>query len=1052
MIDALVRIALRFRLAILFGIVVIIGGGAYSFSRIPIEAYPDVADTWVQVITQWDGHAAEEVERQVSLPVELEMNGVPRMTALRSTSIFGLSVVTMIFDDGTDSTYARQQVLERLRGATVPDGVTPTLGPPASPIGEIYRYTVQGEGIPLSELKSLEDWVIERHLRSVQGVADVISFGGTLKQYAVMVKPERLVAHGMTLNDVVSAIARSNRNAGGGYLEVGPQAVNIRGVGLIQSPAEILEISLRTEADGTPVLVRDVANVEIGYAPRLGLVGIGELDDVVQATILMRKGENAAEVLERVRSKVNELNTGNLLPPGVKLVPYQDRGKLLQTTTSTVLKNMLEGIGLVAIILFVFLGNLRSAIIVAVTIPLSLLIAFIGMYLAGIPANLLSIGAVDFGMIVDGAVVMVENIFRHLAEKWEHGEKPRIVPTIRMAAQEVARPMVFSVSIIVMAYLPIFTLERVEGKLFRPMAFTVAFALAGSLMLALTAAPVLSSFLLKNKVVEWENPLLAWRKTTYMSVLRWCLRHRALVVAGAVACFAGAIALSRSVGAEFLPHLDEGSVWVRASMPANISLSEAREIVPTVRRALMEYPETTVVTSQTGRPDDGTDPTGFYNAEFFVQLRDHKDWRPEFHGDKDKLVNSMSKRLEQIPGVSFGFSQPIADNMEEATSGVKGQLAIKIYGTDLEVLDTLATQIGNLVEEVRGVADFGVFRELGQTNLGVEIDRTKASQFNVDIDDIEDVIEAGVGGRVVTQMVEGERRFDLVVRMSESARDNIDSLRHLVVGNRQGKLVPLGQLANLHYISGASRIFRENNSRYIALKFSVRDRDLGSTVDEAQAKVNAAIKLPTGYTMVWSGEFESQRRANRRLSIVVPITLAGISLLLVIALRSARDAFVLFIDALLTCPVGGVLALYVTGTNFSVSSGVGFLALFGTSVQTGVILVSYFAQLRTEGHDLDSAILYGCQMRLRPVMMTALVATFGLLPASVSHAIGSDSQRPLAIVVVGGLIGSLVLSLILLPTLYSAVVSVWPDPKPDAENDDDIDELPAPPSHHGTGH
>jgi cobalt-zinc-cadmium resistance protein CzcA len=1049
MIDAIVRIALRYRAVILALTVALIALGGYSFTQLPIEAYPDVADTWVQIITQWPGHASEEVERQVTLPVELEMNGVPKMAFLRSTSLFGLSVVTLIFEDGTDSYFARQQVVERLQNVDLPDGVKANLGPLASPIGEIYRYVVRGPGYPLSELKAIEDWTIERYLRSVPGVADVISFGGTTKQYRVLVKPDRLAAHGLTLDDIASALDRSNKNAGGGFIEVGPQAVNVRGMGLIRSPQEIQQISVRTEANGTPILIRDVADVEIGHAPRLGIVGLNQDDDVVQAIVLMRKGEGAQEILDRVKVKVAELNNG-VLPQNVKIESYYDRAKLIGTTTHTVLHNMLEGIALVAVILFVFLGNLRSSLIVAATIPLSLLFAFSCMNVAGIPANLLSIGAVDFGMIVDGAVVMVENVFRHLAEHEGDRTPKQTVSLIRKAATEVARPMVFSVSVIVMAYLPIFTLQRVEGKLFRPMAFTVAFALFGSLLLALTVAPVLSSYLLKHKLVEKENPLLAWRKTHYVRALKWALSHRFIVIGTALLIFAGSVVLAGHVGSEFLPHLDEGAIWVRASMPANISLSEAKALVPQIRRALIEFPEATIVSSQVGRPDDGTDPTGFYNAEFFVQLKDHSEWRPQFHKDKEKLIEAMATRLEKMPGIAFGFSQPISDNVEEATSGVKGQLAIKLYGPDLEKLDEFASVVGNEVKQVHGVADFGVLRELGQTNLAVEIDRSKAAQFAVDVDDIEDVIEAGVGGRAVSQIIEGEKRFDLVVRMSESARADIEALRRLLVGSHDGKLFPIGQLATLHYVSGASRIYRENNSRYIALKFSVRDRDLGSTVNEAQARVAATLKLPEGYRMFWSGEFESQRRAAKRLMIIVPVTLAGIVVLLMIALKSVRDALVLFLNVLLTSPVGGLVALKLVGAHLSVSSGVGFLALFGTSVQTGVILVSYFNQLRAEGMDPDEAILHGCQLRLRPVMMTALVATFGLLPAALSHAIGSDSQRPLAIVIVGGLLGSLVISLLLLPTLYRTFLSFWPDKTPGPESGA-FDEPPPEPPHHGAG-
>lgn len=1033
---SLVRLALRRRFIVLAATLALIGAGAFSFSRLPIEAYPDVADTWVQIITQWPGRAAEEVERQVTLPIELEMNGVPKMAHLRSTSIFGLSVVTLVFDDGTDSYFARQQVIERLNNVDLPEELKPELGPLASPIGEIFRYVLRGPSHSLSELKAIQDWQIERHLRSVPGVADIVSFGGTTKEYQVHVEPDRLAAYRLTLSDVTEALSRSNRNAGGGFIQVGPQAVNVRGIGLLRSVDDILDIAIRTSSDGIPVHVRDIGRVTIGHAPRLGIVGIDEEDDVVQATILMRKGEQAKDVLDRVRAKIAELNAGGILPPGVEIVPYQDRTTLIETTTRTVLKNMTEGILLVSLLLFFFLGNLRSAVIVAATIPLSLLVAFIFMDAIDVPANLLSIGAIDFGMIVDGAVVMVENIYRHLAERSERSKKQSVMEVVEHAAVEVARPMFFSISVIVMAYLPIFTLQRVEGKLFRPMAITVSIALAGSLVLALTVAPVLSTYLLKGKIKEWDNPLLRWRKTVYMSVLRWALSSRKVVILSALALAGGGLYLARHIGSEFLPHLDEGAIWVRASMPANISYDEAREIVPRIRRVLMSYPEAATVTSQVGRPDDGTDPTGFYNAELFVQLRDRAEWRKELKGDKDRLIAEMAERLDAIPGVSIGFSQPIADNVEEAVSGVKGQLAIKVYGPDLDTLDELATQIGDIVSKVDGVTDFGIFRQLGQTNLVIEVDRRRAAQFGLDVTDIEEVVEAGVGGRAVSRIVEGEMQFDLVVRMTESARDDIDVLRRLPVGNREGKLVPLGQVANIDYSTGASRIFRENNSRYIALKFSARGRDLGSTVNEAQAKVAEAVSLPTGYRVVYSGEFESARRANERLAIIVPITFVGIGILLLFALRSVRDASVLLVNVLLTSPVGGILALYLTGTHFSVSSGVGFLALFGTSIQTGIILVSYFQQLRREGLDVDTAILRGCELRLRPVMMTALVATFGLVPAALSHEIGSDSQRPLAIVVVGGLTTSLLLSLVLLPTLYRAFVELWPDRKPAEASDE----------------
>lgn len=1022
MIPAIVSFALRNRgpvLLLLLGLVIV---GAHAFTQVPVEAYPDVSDTQVQIIGQWPGHAAEEVEQQLTLPVEVEMHGAPRLRSLRSTSIYGLSVVTLIFDEGTDTYFARQQVVERLRAVRAPEGVDPVLGPLSAPIGEIYRYTVRGDR-PLSELKTLEDWTIERQLRQVPGVADVVSFGGTVKEYQVLVRPERLAAHDVTLKDVLEAIARSNRNAGGGFLEVGPQAVNVRGLGLLGSPKDLLDVPVQGEGKGR-TLLRDVADVEVGYPPRLGVFALGDDDDVVQATVLMRKGENATAVLERVHAKVAEINGSGILPAGVRIEPYYDRTSLIRNTTRTVLKNLGEGMVLVAIVLLVLLGSPKSSAIVAIAIPTALLTAFLGMELSNVPANLLSIGAVDFGILVDGSVVMIENIYRRLAEREPHVSR---IDAIRSAAQEMARPMVFSIGIITLGYLPIFTLQSTEGKLFRPMALTVAFALAGALTYALLGAPTIASFVLRGKVVERDNPLLRWRHRVYPAVLERLWRLRAFVIAGAVLVAVGGVLLARNVGSEFLPHLDEGAIWVRASMPANISLSEAKDLVPKMRRTLMAFPEATTVTSQVGRPDDGTDPTGFYNAEFSVQLKDAAEWRPEFHRDRERLVSAMAEKLSAFPGIDFGFSQPIADNVEEASSGVKGQMAVKIYGEDLKTLDELASGIEGAIKDVRGVEDLAVLRELGQTNLSIQIDRARAAQFGLDVADVEDVLEAGVAGHTATQVVEGERRVDVVVRMSESARSDVDSLKHLLVANKKDQLIPLGQVARVAFVDGAARIYRENGGRYVALKFSVRGRDLGGTVNDAQKEVTARVKVPEGYRVVWSGEFESQRRANARLAVVIPLTLVGIVVFLRWALGSMRDALVLLVNVLLTSPVGGVVALYATGTNFSVSAGVGFLALFGVSVQTGLILVSSIKALRAEGMELDEAVLTAARQRVRPMLMTSLVSTLGLLPAATSHAIGSDSQRPVAIVIVGGLLSSVILTLLVLPTLYRTVASVWHD-------------------------
>ncbi len=1041
MIHRIVEFALRQRVVILVAAFVLVALGINAFYRLPIEAYPDVADTWVQIITQWPGHAAEETERQITVPTERVMNGVPRQVAIRSTSIAGLSVVTLIFEDGTDSYFARQQVVERLGQIDLPDGVSPTLGPLASPVGEIMRYRLvncshtpapecrsEDYRIPprsLSELKDLEEWTVERELLATPGVADVTAFGGTVKQYQVLLDPSLMAARHLSLSDVSTALSSANGNSGGGVLAFGPESLNVRGIGLLQ-PSQIADVAI-TQQNGTPVRVRDVGRVQVGYQPRLGRVAINNDDDVVAATILLRKGEQAQVVLDRVHDRIREINT-QVLPRGVKLTPYHDRTELMHNTTHTVMHNLLEGVGLVTLILFLFLGNVRAAFIVAITIPLSLLIAFIFMDAGSIPANLLSIGAVDFGMIVDGSIVMIENIFRLLAEKQQRNERYDLGELVRGASREVARPIVFAIGIIITAYLPIFTLQRVEGKLFRPMAWTVAFALLGALVLAITVVPVLATFLFRARVREFHNPPLELTRRLYLPTLaRAVSRPRIALVVGAVLLLADGM-MGRSIGSEFLPHLDEGALWVRASMPSNISLAEAESLVDGVhtstrnvrgiREILRAFPEVQTLTVQLGRPDDGTDPTGFYNAEFLLILHDHGTWRPEFHGHKDELIDAMSHQLVAIPGVSFGFSQPISDNVEEALTGVKGQLAIKIVGNDLNALDDIADQIARHIQHVPGVVDLGIFRELGQSNLHIEVARDRAERYGLTVADIESAVEAGVGGHPVTQVIEGERRHDLVVRFNADSRDNVDAVRHLLIPTAVGHTIPLLQVADVNVEGGASRIYREANRRYIAIKFGVRNRDLGSTVAQAQAAVAAHVRIPNGYTVSWGGEFESARRAGRRLAIVIPATIVAIFVLLLGMFRRSREALIILGNVLLTSPFGGLAALLITHTNFSVSSGVGFLALFGVSVQTGVILVAYINELRSEGRPLDEAIRRAADLRLRPVMMTALVATLGLLPAAMSTGIGSDSQKPLAIVVVGGLLSSLALSLFMLPLLY----------------------------------
>ena len=1056
MIRNIVEFALRQRATVLVASLVLVGLGVLAFLRLPIEAYPDVADTWVQIIVQWPGHAAEEVERQITLPTERVMNGVPKQTSIRSTSIAGLSVVTLIFEDGTDSYFARQQVLERLGAIDLPDGVQPSLGPLASPVGEIMRYNLVNcaqnhapecteadtkvQPKPLSELKDLQEWVVTREILATPGVADVAAFGGTVKQYQVLVDPALLAARGLSIQDVQDALTAANANAGGGIVRLGPAALNVRGLGLL-SPEQIGDVAISVK-DGTPVRVRHVAKVQVGYQPRLGRVSIDSEKDVVKATVLMRKGEQAQTVLERLHERIKLIND-SVLPRGVKLHPHNDRTELMELTTHTVMHNLVEGILLVTLILFIFLGNVRAAVIVAVTIPLSLLIAFICMDGAKIPANLLSIGAIDFGMIVDGSIVMVENIFRLVAEKQEHGEPYNLRDLVRTAAAEVARPIVFAIGIIVTAYLPIFTLQRVEGKLFAPMAWTVAFALLGALVLAITLVPVLTTFLFNTKIKEFKNPILILFRKIYLGPLRVMLRvPKTALLVGAL-LVAGDAVMAHSIGSEFLPHLDEGALWVRVSMPGNISLQESEAMVdghhgpgentPGLREILAAYPEVRMMSVQIGRNDDGTDPTGFYNAEFLLMLTDHSEWRPQFKGKKDNLIGSMSAALSEVPGVEVGFSQPISDNIEEAVSGVKGQLCVKIIGNDLNALDDLSRKTAHAIKDVKGVEDLGIFRELGQSNVHIAIARERAERYGLSVADVQKVIEAGVGGKPVTQIIEGERRHDLVVRYSEDKRDNVAILRRLPIPLKDGGVtVPLGLVADVTVQGGASRIFREDNRRQIAIKFSVRDRDLGSAVADAQAMVQKSVKLPAGYSMIWAGEFESARRAGKRLSIVIPVTIVMIFMLLFMMFRRPREALIILVNVLLTSPFGGLAALLMTHTNFSVASGVGFLALFGVSVQTGVILVAYINELRGEGLDLDAAIHRAADLRLRPVMMTALVATLGLLPAALSTGIGSDSQKPLAIVVVGGLLSSLSLSLFMLPLLYKLFAPQQADMASDA--------------------
>jgi cobalt-zinc-cadmium resistance protein CzcA len=1025
MIRGLVDFALNNRFLVVVIAILLFGWGIISFQALPIEAYPDVANNYVQIITQWPGRAAEEVEQQVTIPIETVVNGLPHLEHLRSVSIFGFSSLTLIFDDESENDWNRQKVLERLTQVNLPQGLQPQIGTDWSPVGQIFFYTLKSTNpqYDVMDLKSLEDWVLEKQFKSVPNVVDVSSLGGVTREYQVRVDPDKLISYGLSIGQVEQQLANNNVNAGGSFIEKGLQQVNVRAIGLVRTVRDIEETVIKTQS-GTALRVKDIASVMQGPKIRLGRNGkaihredgrIIDNDDVVEGIVLLRKGADADSALDGIHEKMKELNE-RILPPGVKVVPFLDRSVLVHYTTHTVLHNLTEGIILVAIILFVFLGNARGAFVVALTIPFSLLFASICLDLRHIPANLLSLGALDFGMVVDGAVVMVENIVRHMGR--QDVSKPAMV-RIREAAHEVQRPVFYAIGIIITAYLPIFTLQSVEGRLFKPMAWTVAFALLGALIFSMVMAPVLSSFLFREGMREWRNPLMTFLTARYRSTVRWAVRSRWLVVSGAMVCLLAAAYLLTSglIGSEFLPHLDEGAIWVRGTLAPSTGPTEGIRLANQARVLLASFPEVTVATSQVGRPDDGTDTTGFFNTEYFVDLKQKEQWRPIFHQNKDELIAAMNHQLEKIPGVIWNFSQPIADNMEEAVSGVKGELAIKVYGDDLKLLEEKGDQIVNVMRRIRGIQDLGLFRVIGQPNLNLVVDRQKASRYQINIADVQDAIQTAVGGGVVSQVLEGEQRYDLVVRYLPQFRNTQEAIENIRLLSPSGERVSLAQLCTVQTVDGASEIYREGNSRYVAIKYSVRGRDLGSTVEEAIRKVGRQVKLPAGYRIDWAGEYASQKRSQRRLMIVLPITILVIFIILYTMFHSFKWA-ALMLANIAMAPLGGLLALLITGTHFSVSSGVGFLALFGVCVQTGVIMLEYINQLRARGHDVADAAVEGAVLRLRPIMMTTLVATLGLLPAALSRGIGSDSQRPFAIVIVGGLLVAMLINLILLPTLY----------------------------------
>jgi heavy metal efflux system protein len=1018
MIHRIVQAALRQRFLVLVLTLFMAVAGVISFRRMPVDAYPDLSPPQVELITQWPGHAAEEVERLVTLPLELELNGVPRVDVMRSISLYGLSDVILTFQEGTDDYFARQIVFQRMSEATLPAGVTPDMAPLFSPSGLVYRYVLESPDRSPQELKTFEDWVIEREYRSVHGVADDSGFGGTVMQYQVLLDPARIYGYHLTVPQVVNALTANNSNAGGGFYSQGGQFYYVRGIGLLRDTSDVGNVVVGSN-NGVPVRVKDIGDVEIGHAPRLGEFGYQKNDDAVEGVILMLRGEQTQNVLKAVEAKTDELNK-SILPPDVKIHPYYDRSELVKLTTDTVEANLLRGMVLVLIVLIFFLVSFRAAIIVALTIPLSLLFAFIVLHAHDGAANLLSIGAIDFGIIIDGTVVMVENIYRELALR--EGQSYSLFDVILSASKDVDRPIFYSVAVILAGYLPIYALSGPSAKLFHPMAETMSFALIGALILTLTLVPVLASYWFKSGVKEHTNKAFDWMKRKYASQLDWALDRPKMVMLIACLIFGATLILVPFIGGEFMPHLDEGALWVRATMPYTISFEEASKVAPQIRDILASYPQVTVVASELGRPDDGTDPTGFFNCEFYVGLKPYKDkaWQGDID-TKPKLVEAINKKLSAFPGIVFNYTQPAEDAVDEALTGLKSSLAVKIYGEDLNVLQDKAVQIKNTLSKVPGFTDLTVVRELGQPSLLIDVDRDKIARYGINVADVEAVISAAVGGQAATQVIQGEKLFDLVVRMQPQFRSSAHEIGELLVGTPDGKQIPLSELAKISQGNGASFIYRENNSRYIGVQYSIEGRDLERAVRDGQAAVDKAVVLPQGYRLAWGGEYSQFLEAKSQLTFIGPIALVIIFMILFALYGNFKFPVTIALGVILTEPVGALIALKLTGTPFSVSSVLGLLALLGVSVETAVILVSYINKLRQEGMDIRSATREASLLRLRPIMMTALVACLGLLPAALATGIGSDTQKPFAIVIVAGLISRLFIGFFVNPVLYQMV-------------------------------
>jgi cobalt-zinc-cadmium resistance protein CzcA len=1014
--NRLVSSSLHQPLLILLMTALLLGLGIRSLNRLPVDSYPDLSPPMAELITQWPGHSSEEVERLITVPVERGVNGIPRMTALRSISLYGLSDVVMTFRNGTDNYFARQQAYNAISGISLPTGVAPSVSPLASPSGLIYRYVLQSPDRSPMELKTFETWTVEPAYRAVPGVADDSGFGGGEMQYQVLLDPAKVAGAGLSVAQVESSLSANNSNAGGGFYSQGGQFYYVTGVGRITSAADIGNVVVAAN-NGIPVLLKNIGQVAIGIAPRLGEFGYKNQNDAVEGVILLRTGEKTQDVLKGVEAKTRELNE-HVLPKDIKIVPFYDRSDLVTLTTQTVEDNLLRGIFLVVVVLIFFLYDVKAGLIVAATIPLSLLFAFICLDVQGASANLLSIGAIDFGILVDAAVVMVENIFRQIALR--HGQKFDVVTVIRQAAAEVDRPLAYAVAVIVVGFLPIYVLTGASGLLFKPMADTMIFAIIGSLVITLTLLPVLCAWFMRNGVRERRNKAFEWITRHYIRGLDYSLAYPRRIMAACALALIASLLLIPFVGAEFMPHLDEGALWVRATMPYTISYDEAARITPKIRDVLVSFPNVTTVASELGRPDDGTDPTGFFNVEFYVGLKPYSDWSGQYR-DKPALIAAMNSKLSQFPGVIFNYTQPAEDAVDEAETGLKSALAVKVFGSDLGVLQQKGRQIKKVLEGVRGITDVTLVQELGQPSLTVKIDRAKIARYGLNVDTVNALITTAIGGDVATQVVQGEKEFDLVVRLQQQYRDNPDEIRNIPVATPGGQQIPLKELADISVTNGAAFIYREANSRYIGVQFSVEGRDLASAVDAAIAQVKKKVSLPVGYHADWGGEYSEYTASRGQLYIILPLTILLIFLLLFALYNNFKFPLITVAGVLLSAPVGGILVLFLTRTPFSVSSAVGFLALFGVSVQTAVVYISYVNELRLKGTPIADAIREGAILRLRPIMMTALVAALGLLPAALATGVGTDSQKPFALVIVSGLLSRLLISVYLMPVLYQLV-------------------------------